>query len=332
MISETTLIKGARLIVEKCVHVEEGERVLILYDEEHERHAKVLSGLCFARGALPVMVDMTPYVTSGLANTRYPMAPPEHVAQAMIRSHVVLIYTHLEWANRFAHVPPVAALVKAGGRIASIEEGMDRWVLTEADIEEVCQRCRRVGELARGAQWIHVTSPAGTDVKVNIEGRPALVLPPIKENGIMMSPIPLWTEVAWAAVEDRTEGRIVVDGIQLGIGVSGTLPNPIEWTIKGGKAIEIQGKAEAEALRKVIAGVKNVEVIGEVGIGISPKPPFGGPSEKGKLGTCHFALGDNIHAYPGGQNDCPLHLDGSVRNCTFAIDGKVIVERGEWRL
>ena len=34
MISETTLIKGGRLIVEKCMHVEEGEKVVILYDEE----------------------------------------------------------------------------------------------------------------------------------------------------------------------------------------------------------------------------------------------------------------------------------------------------------
>ena len=39
MISETTLIKGGRLIVETCMHVEEGEKVVILYDEEHERHA-----------------------------------------------------------------------------------------------------------------------------------------------------------------------------------------------------------------------------------------------------------------------------------------------------
>jgi leucyl aminopeptidase (aminopeptidase T) len=148
----------------------------------------------------------------------------------------------------------------------------------------------------------------------------------------MMSPIPLWTEVAWACVEDKTEGRIVVDGIQLGIGMPGTLPRPIEWIVKDGRAVEINGGVEAEALKKTIAGVKNVEIIGEIGVGISDKPPFGGPSEKGKLGTAHFALGDNCHAYPGGQNDCRLHLDGSVRNCTFRVDDKVVVENGEWKL
>ncbi len=278
MISETTLIKGARFIVETCMHVEEGEKVVILYDEEHERHAKVLSGLCFARGAFPALIDMTPYVTAGQADTGYPMAPPEHIARAIVDAEVTLIYTNLEWANRFAHVPCVKETVDANHRIASIEEGMDRWVLSQEDISTVSKRCSDLGEIAKGAKSIRVTSPAGTDIRVSIEGRPALVLPPVKQNGIMMSPIPLWTEVAWACVEDKTEGRIIVDGIQLGIGMPGTLPNPIEWIVKDGKAVEINGGAEAEALKKTIAGVENVEIIGEVGVGISDRPRAGATS------------------------------------------------------
>ena len=332
MISESTLIKGGLHIVEKCMHVEEGEKVVILYDEDHDRHAKVLSGLCFARGAFPAMIDMTPYVTAGQADTGYPMAPPDHIAKAIVDANVTIIYTNLEWANRFAHVPCVKETVDANHRIASIEEGMDCWVLSDEDILTVSKRCSDLGELAKGAKAIRVTSPAGTDLYVSIENRPALVLPPVKQNGIMMSPIPLWTEVAWACVEDKTEGRVVVDGIQLGIGMPGTLPNSIEWIVKDGKAVEINGGAEAKALEKTISGVENVEIIGEVGVGISDKPPSGGPSEKGKLGTAHFALGDNCHAYPGGQNDCRLHLDGSVRNCTFMVDDTVVVENGEWKL
>ena len=66
-----------------------------------------------------------------------------------------------------------------------------------------------------------MTSPAGTDVTVSIEGRPALEVTPIKRRGQMMGPLPLWAEVAFAAVEDRTEGTIVVDGVMLGIGLPG---------------------------------------------------------------------------------------------------------------
>ena len=37
----------------------------------------------------------------------------------------------------------------------------------------------------------------------------------------MMSPVPLWTEVAFAAIEDFTHGTAVVDGVMLGIGLAG---------------------------------------------------------------------------------------------------------------
>ena len=35
----------------------------------------------------------------------------------------------------------------------------------------------------------------------------------------MMGPVPLWAEVAFAAVEDFTHGTAVVDGVMLGIGL-----------------------------------------------------------------------------------------------------------------
>ena len=111
------------------------------------------------------------------------------------------------------------------------------------------------------------TSPAGTDLRVNIEGRPALQVTPIKQRGQMMGPIPLWSEVAFAAVEDKTEGRVVVDGIMLGIGLPGQTPNPIEWRVEKGKAVAIEGGEEAEKLKQVIKGVDGATVIGEFAFG-----------------------------------------------------------------
>ena len=118
----------------------------------------------------------------------------------------------------------------------------------------------------------------------------------------MMSPIPLWTEVAFAAIEDFTHGTAVVDGVMLGIGLEGQVKEPIRWTLEGGKCVNIEGGAEAEKLRQAIEGVENATVIGEFAFGTSEKAPFGTPSEKGRIGTVHLALGDNHNAYPGGQN------------------------------
>jgi len=54
----------------------------------------------------------------------------------------------------------------------------------------------------------------------------------IKKRGQMMGPLPLWAEVAWAAVEDGTNGTVVVDGVMLGIGLPGQVTEPITWTVE----------------------------------------------------------------------------------------------------
>ena len=135
------------------------------------------------------------------------MAPPRNLHQAMMNSDEIIIITNLEWANRFAHVSAVRESCDNNAKIASVEEGIGSWNLTEADILDATDRARAAIAAMEGAKWCQVTSPAGTDVRVSIEGRPALEVTPIKKRGQMMGPMPLWAEVAFAAVEDKTEGR-----------------------------------------------------------------------------------------------------------------------------
>lgn len=328
--SITTLFKDARLVVEKSMSVEKGDKVLIIADHDHLLEAQTLAGCCYSVGGLPVIADITPHVTAGLISMKAPVEPPEHLAAAMVNADVIIITTNLEWANRFAHVNPVKKSVEKGARIASVEEGMGRWDLTAADIDEIVSQSDRIIQALQGAKNVRVTSPAGTDVKICIEGRPALKVVPVKERGVMMGPVPLWGEVAYAAVEDKTEGLIVVDGIMLGIGMPGSLQNPIAIEVKQGRAVSFSGGEEAARLKKVIAEADaNAGIIGEFAIGTSEKEVVGSPSEKGLLGTVHFALGDNWHCYPGGQNISSLHLDGSVRNVTIEVDGKTIKKDGK---
>jgi leucyl aminopeptidase (aminopeptidase T) len=309
--------------------VKAGDKVLIIADHDHMMNAEALAGAAFAMGAYPLVANVTHHVSSALASMEVPMEPPAHLAEAMTHSDEIIITTNLEWANRFAHVNPVRASVERGSKIASVEEGMEDWDLTTQDIDEITRKAEKIIHVMEGARWVRVTAPGGTDVRVNVEGRPPLKVVPVKEPGVMMGPIPLWGEVAYAAVENKTEGRIVIDGIMLGVGAYGSLKNPIEWTIKGGRAIEIKGGEEAERLRDAIrSSDENSTVVAEFAIGTSHKEKIGSPSEKGMLGTVHFALGDNIHCYPGGQCLSKLHLDGSVRNVTIEVDGKKVMKDG----
>ena len=330
MQSAITLVKGARLIVEHCMTVKAGDKVLVIADDEHMRQAEAIAGVAYSLGAYPIIANVTHHVRSALASMAVPMEPPEHLCQAMLNSDEIIITTNLEWANRFAHVNPVAASVKKGAKIASVEEGMGEWDLEIEDINLTTERAEKIMAAMEGAKWARVTNPAGTDVNVCIEGRPPLKVVPVKDPGVMMGPIPLWGEVAYAAVENKTHGKIVVDGIMLGVGVAGTLPEPMTWIIENGEVQSITGGEAAEKLQGVVdAAQGNGKVVAEFAIGTSDKEKFGSPSEKGMMGTVHFALGDNAHCYPGGQNLCSVHLDGSLRDVSIEVDGKLIIKDGE---
>ena len=252
----------------------------------------------------------------------------------MVGSDEVIIIANLEWANRFAHVTAVRETCAANGKIASIEPGMGEWGLTQRGPRAVRAADEGRRRSAGGEDAVPRHDPARHRLHRLDRGPAATLLTPYKARGQMMSPIPLWTEVAFAAVEDFTHGTAVVDGVMLGIGLEGQVKEPITWTLEGGRCVKIEGGEEAERLRKAIDGVENADVIGEFAFGTSEKAPFGTPSEKGRIGTVHFALGDNHNAYPGGQNHCSLHLDGVFLNASLQIvdDGTYILEDGEWAL
>jgi leucyl aminopeptidase (aminopeptidase T) len=262
------------------------------------------------------------------------MAPPRNLHQAMVNSDEIIIITNLEWANRFAHVSAVKESCAANAKIASVEPGMGSWGLTEEALLRAQRRAWDAMEALEGVEKVRVTSAKGTDFTVTIKDRPALEVASIKKRGQMMGPLPLWAEVAFAAVEDKTEGTMVVDGVMLGIGLPGQVNEPITWTIEGGKAVKIEGGEDARRLRDVVEGVENATVIGEFAFGVSEVAPFGTPSEKGRVGTVHCALGDNHNAYPGGQNVSSLHLDGVVLEASMQIvdNGRWILKDGKWVL
>jgi leucyl aminopeptidase (aminopeptidase T) len=328
------LHEDAALVVDTCLSVEDGDVVTIICDDEHQAEAQAVAEVVVERGGWPVVMNNETQVRRGRADVRFPMAPPTNLHRAMVGSDEVIIVTNLEWANRFAHVDAVKETCAANGKIASIEGGMGSWDLTVADIQKAMDRARDAMAVLEGKTRMHVTTPLGTDFEVSIAGRPSLEVTPIKRRGQMMGPVPLWAEVAFAAVEDFTHGTAVVDGVMLGIGLTGQVEEPIRWTLEGGRCVRIEGGAEAERLRAAIDGVDNADVVGEFAFGVSDKAPYGTPSEKGRAGTVHLALGDNHNAYPGGQNVSSLHLDGVFLNATMQIvdDGTYILRDGQWVL
>ena len=331
MADETKLRQHAELIVDTCFTVEKGDVVTIITDDQHAALAAIVADVAAERGAAPVVMNNEAQVSRALADTLFPMAPPKNLHDAMLAADEIIIMTNLEWANRFAHVSAVKESCANNVKIASVEAGMGDWDIELDDILASTDRAVAAIAKLKGVKECRVWSANGTDVTVSIEERPALQVTPIRQRGWMMGPLPLWAEVAYAAVETKTNGVIAVDGNMLGIGVD-VVSSPIYWHVKDGKLMGIEGGEDAKRLAKVIEGVPNVDVVAEFAFGTSDKSPLGSPSEKGRIGNVHFALGDNKNAYPGGQNSCRLHLDGVIRNATLEIKdtGGFIFRDGKW--
>jgi leucyl aminopeptidase (aminopeptidase T) len=332
--TEAQMRKSAELVVDVCFAVKEGDVVTIITDDRRKEEADMVATVVSERGGWPIVANNETQVRRALADTHFPMVPPRNLHRAMVTSDQIIIMTNLEWANRFAHVPAVKESVANKARIGSIEEGFGLWPISVEDIERTIGNAKAAIARLEGKKRVRVTSPAGTNVEVSIERRPALEVVPVKLPGAMMGPAPLWGEVAYAAVEDQTNGTIVVDGNMLGIGVPGHVEHPITWHVEDGRYRSIEGREEARRLRDVIAGVSGTDVVAEFAFGTSDYAPLGSPSEKGRKGTVHFALGDNQNCYPGGQNKSVLHLDGVCHKVSLQIvdTGEYIVKDGVWQL
>ena len=271
----------------------------------------------------------------GRADVRFPMAPPANLHRAMVGSDEVIIIANLEWANRFAHVNAVRETCEANGKIASIEPGMGDWGLTREDLERSAQRTKDAVAALAGKTQCRVTTALGTDFYVSIEGRPPLCLTPYKARGQMMSPIPLWTEVAFAAIEDFTHGTAVVDGVMLGIGLEGQVKEPISVDARGRQVREDRGRRGGREAAPGDRGRRERDRRSASSpsararrrrSGRRPRRAASAPSTSRSATTTTPTR--------AGRTSARSHLDGVFLNATLQIvdDGTYILRDGEWAL
>ncbi len=312
--------RTAHKVIADYMGVKPGETVLIVVDTRTSPSIpEALAGATHAVGGDPVIAMMTPRMKSG-------MEPPAPIVAAMVKAKVVIAAAsrsmyHIEAKNQ-------AKLAGARGVFnAPYEE--DGWIngAMTADFLELRRLAERLRDrLARGKS-AHVTSPAGTDVRMVIEGRkPVGWLTGVCRNPGEVSAFP-GGEVSLPPLEGTAEGRVVIEHVMTDIG---RLAAPITWIVEKGEAVRFEGGAEARALEAHIEGVRNARNIAELGIGINPMSRLiGGITEvKKKLGTAHMALGDSAAGY-GGKVVSDVHLDGMILDVRIAIDGEVIVEGGK---
>ena len=311
------MLKAARNVMKQCLAVKPGESVLIVTDPTR----RLLAGI-FETAAKEITDKVEVAVVSGMTGNA--QEPPPSIQHLMARSsHCLLITTY-----SFSHTKARKNACAAGCRIASmpgISADIIKRTLT-ADYTQIAKLSTKLAQILTQAKTANLTSPAGTDLSFNLSGRTALA-----DTGLYLKPgswgnLPAG-EACIGPLENKTQGRLVIDGALAGI----ELDRPVEITIKNGFAVKITGGQAALKFIKSLnqAGTAAFQVA-ELGIGTNPLAKLS-PNvlEAEKVyGTCHVALGSNI-SY-GGQIDVPFHSDGIILNPTLQIDGKIILKGGKF--
>ena len=133
-------------------------------------------------------------------------------------------------------------------------------------------------------------------------------------------------------VEADSNGIIVVDG-SIPCREIGLLSDPVTLEVRNGKIHEIVTESEAMLglLLTIFARTASAKayILGECGIGLNPAAELTGNmlTDEGAFGCMHFGFGSN--ATVGGTNDVPFHLDFVLREPTLAVDGEILIDKGD---
>jgi aminopeptidase len=182
-----------------------------------------------------------------------------------------------------------------------------------------------------GASGVHITTPAGTDLHLDLTNRN--FIHDLKATVEVGANLPCG-EIYSAPVETGADGILVVDGC---FGSQGPVPSHVTISVKGGRATNVT--CDDEKVVGIINGLMDTDsgarTIAELGIGLNPGARLTDrmlEAEKA-FRTAHIAFGSN-EGFPGGVNHSTMHIDYLIIQPTMEVafpDGRsqVVMENGD---
>jgi leucyl aminopeptidase (aminopeptidase T) len=317
------MIKGAQKILSVCASVKSGEEVLIIADDTKVKISNALAAAALRIGAEPV-------ITYLVTRERDGQEPPQAVAEAMKKAPVFLAPV----SKSITHTQAVKEAVQAGARGIMLTQFRDDMLIhggIEADFRSIAPVCEALARRFEEGRSLHLGTKSGTDMTMNIEGRPGNALTCIVKPG-QFSPVPN-IEANVSPVEESAEGTLIIDASIPYVGI-GVLSEPIEIDVKSGFIKSIKGGEQARKLEDNLKGFNDPLVfnIAELGFGLNPYSRLTGCmlDDEGVLRTAHIGIGTNITL--GGKIKASCHYDLLLWDTTVTIDGNVVICEGELQI
>jgi 2,5-dihydroxypyridine 5,6-dioxygenase len=236
------------------------------------------------------------------------------------------------------HAPELPAILKGGARLLMVSnehpEALERLVPTP----EMETKVRAGMKMLRAAKEMRVTSPAGTDLTVNVAEAPVGGVWGwcAKPGSVAHWPGGLCLCFPKAGAVD---GTLVLDAGDVNLTFKRYLEAPIRLTVENDYVTAIAGKGlDAELMRSYFAawGDREAYAVSHVGWGMNPgarwdamvmydKRDFNGTELRAFAGNFLYSTGANETA---GRHTLG-HFDLPMRNCTVTLDNQAVVKDGK---
>jgi len=235
------------------------------------------------------------------------------------------------------HAKETPEILKAGARILVISnehpEALERMVPDSA----LEKRVRAAAKMLRGTKHMKVTSAAGTDLDVNMEGAATVGVWGWTDKPGTLAHWPGGIVVSFPK-SNTINGTLVMDAGDINLTFKRYLTSPVRMVLKDDYVVDLTGEgADAEMMKRYLAawGDKEAYAVSHVGWGMNPGARYeslamydqrdtNGTEIRAVAGNFLFSTGANEFAgrYTAGHFDLP------VMNTTIELDGVAVIKAG----
>jgi len=338
---EPVWLAAFEALLRRCA-VQPGDTVAVLAESQSRPILIELAQLAAARAGArhftltlpsPSTPAVPPIRSTGACHALQNVAP---VVSALAGSTLVVDCT----VEGLMHAPELPAILKGGARVVYVSnehpEALARLAPTEDGSLEL--RVKDHVKRLRSARRMRVTSPAGTDLTVLLEGAVVGGNWGYTTRPGTMTHWPGGLALAFPAA-GAVNGRLVLAEGDVNLTFKRYLERPVTLTVESDFITRIEGQGvDADLMRSYIAawGDREAYAVSHVGYGLNEqarwdsmalydKRDFNGTELRAFAGNFLYSTGANEVA----RRHTLGHFDLPLRHCTVTLDGVKVVEDGK---
>ena len=336
---EPAWLDAFEAVLRRCA-VQPGDTVAVLSESRSRPILPELARLAAARCGAQVFSLLLPSVSEAkLPVTRSTGASPAikniaPVVAALAGSTLVVDCT----VEGLMHAPELPAILKGGARVIYVSNEHPEALARLLPDDEIEPRVKDHVKRLRSAKQMRVTSAAGSDLTISLQGAVCGGNWGYTTRPGTMTHWPGGLALAFPA-KGSVNGRLVLAEGDVNLTFKRYLEKPVTLVIEDDYVTRIEGTGvDAELMRSYIAawGDREAYAVSHVGYGLNPaarwdsmalydKRDFNGTELRAFAGNFLYSTGANEVA---GRHTLG-HFDLPLRHCSVALDGTTVVDAGQ---